>query len=235
LSRILRYLIPVVVLVGALVFFYPPARLFALAVAGRSPACPIVNAIKADENLRLQIRYNDEIIKASKLRYSKNGQDFAFGYKLDDQVYGQQRELAVHFITPEYPYGPEEIRMHSAGKDELRLILEPDDRALADLRLLIKTEKYTKRKQTTSLSATEEQILRSKATQNVEREKDLVERIRRAVGKAALVINAADVASTSQDAIIRVTDGFQDLIRRTYTAQPAWRLDLQRAAGRCVR
>ena len=42
----------------------------------------------------------------------------------------------------------------------------------------IKTEKYTKRKQTTSLSAIEEQILRSKAAQNVEREKELVERIR---------------------------------------------------------
>ena len=42
--------------------------------------------------------------------------------------------------------------MHSAGKDELRVILAPDDRVLADLRLLIKTEKYTKRKQTSSLS-----------------------------------------------------------------------------------
>jgi len=158
-----------------------------------------------------------DVIRTNKLRYAKNGQDFAFGYKLDDQVYGQQRELAVHFITPEYPFGPEEIRMHSAGKDELRIVLEPDDRALSDLRLLIKTEKYTKRKQTTSLSAIEEQILRSKATLNVEREKELVERIRRAVGKAALVVNAADVTSTAQDPITRVADGFQDLISRTYT------------------
>lgn len=158
-----------------------------------------------------------DVVRTSKLRYAKNGQDFAFGYKLDDQVYGQQRELTVHFITPEYPFGPEETRMHSAGKDELRVILEPDERALSDLRLLIKTEKYTKRKQTTSLSAIEDQILRSKATQNVEREKELIERIRRAVGKAHLVINAADVTSSSQDAIARVTDGFQDLISRTYT------------------
>ena len=123
----------------------------------------------------------------------------------------------MHFITPEYPYSPDEIRMHSAGKDELRVILEPDDRTLADLRLLIKTEKYTRRKQTTSLSAIEDQILRSKAAQNVEREKELVDRIRRAVGKADLVINAADITSTSQEALTRVTDGFQDLINRTYT------------------
>ncbi|MFF4785794.1 BREX system P-loop protein BrxC [Streptomyces griseorubiginosus] len=166
---------------------------------------------------RLFKMLTSDVIRTNKLRYAKNGQDFAFGYKLDDQVYGQQRELTVHFITPEYPFGPEETRMHSAGKDELRVILEPDERALSDLRLLIKTEKYTKRKQTTSLSAIEDQILRSKATQNVEREKEIVERIRRAVGKADLVINAADVTSASQDAIARVTDGFQDLVSRTYT------------------
>ncbi|MGW1913138.1 BREX system P-loop protein BrxC [Streptomyces sp. NPDC002076] len=166
---------------------------------------------------RLFKMLTSDVIRTNKLRYAKNGQDFAFGYKLDDQVYGQQRELTVHFITPEYPFGPEETRMHSAGKDELRVILEPDERALSDLRLLIKTEKYTKRKQTTSLSAIEDQILRSKATQNVEREKEIVERIRRAIGKADLVINAADVTSASQDAIARVTDGFQDLVSRTYT------------------
>lgn len=171
----------------------------------------------SDVSGRLFKIISGDVVRTSKLRYAKNGQDFAFGYKLDDQVYGQQRELTMHFITPEYPFGPEETRMHSAGKDELRVILEPDERALSDLRLLIKTEKYTKRKQTTSLSAIEDQILRSKATQNVEREKELIERIRRAVGKAELVINAAGVSSSSQDAITRVTDGFQDLISRTYT------------------
>lgn len=166
---------------------------------------------------RLNKILSGDVIKTSKLKYAKNGQDFALGYKLDNQVFGQQRELSLHFITPEYPYSPEETRMHSAGKDELLVIMQPDDRVLADLRLLIKTEKYTKRKQTSSLSADEDRILRSKATQNVEREKDLIERIRRAVGSAQLVINAADVSSSSQDPLARVTDGFQDLIARTYT------------------
>lgn len=158
-----------------------------------------------------------DVIKTNKIRYAKNGQDFPFGFKLDDQVHGAQKELSVHFITPEYPYGPEQIRMHSAGKDELRVILGPDDRVLADLRLLLKTDKYTKRKRTTSLTAIEEQILQSKATLNREREKELVQRIRGAVGKATLVINAADVPVSSQDALGRVTEGLQDLVSRTYT------------------
>ena len=158
-----------------------------------------------------------DVIKTSKIRYAKNGQDFPFGFKLDDQAHGPQRELSIHFISPEYPYTPDEIRMHSAGKDELRVILDPDGRVLSDLRLLIKTEKYIKRKQGTSISATVDQILRAKGAQNIEREKELTERVRSSVGKATLVINAADITSTSQDALTRVTDGFQDLISRTYT------------------
>ncbi|MGH3402818.1 MAG: BREX system P-loop protein BrxC [Streptosporangiaceae bacterium] len=158
-----------------------------------------------------------DVIKTNKIRYAKNGQDFPFGFKLDDQAHGPQRELAVHFISPEYPYSPEEIRMHSAGKDELRVILDPDSRVLSDLRLLIKTEKYIRRKQGTSISATVDQILRSKGAQNIDREKELIERVRSSVGKATLVINAADITSSSQDALTRVSDGFQDLISRTYT------------------
>lgn len=158
-----------------------------------------------------------DVVKASKIRYAKNGQDFPFGFKLDDQVHGPQKELSVHFITPEYPYTPAETRMHSAGKDEVRVILEPDERVLSDLRLLLKTDKYTKRKRTTSLSAIEEQILQSKATLNREREKELVQRIQSAVGKATLVINAADVPASSTDGLGRVTEGFQELISRTYT------------------
>ena len=158
-----------------------------------------------------------DVIKTNRVRYAKNGQDFPFGFKLDDQPYGQQRELSIHFISPEYPYTPDEIRMHSAGKDELRVILNPDARVLSDLRLLIKTERYIRRRQGTSISATMDQILRAKGAQNTDREKELIERVRSSVGKATLVINAADITSTSQDAVTRVTDGFQDLISRTYT------------------
>ena len=177
-----------------------------------------------------------DVIKTSKIRYAKNGQDFPFGFKLDDQAHGPQRELAVHFISPEYPYTPEEIRMHSAGKDELRVILEPDDRVLSDLRLLIKTEKYIRRKQGTSISATVDQILRSKGAQNIDREKELVERVRSSVGKATLVINAADVTSTlagrAHPRYRRLPGPHQPHL---HPAEAARRRHLQRAAGRLGR
>ncbi len=158
-----------------------------------------------------------DVIRGNRVRYAKNGQDFTYGFKLDDQAHGLQRELSLHFITPEYAYTADEIRMHSAGMDELRVVLAPDERTFADLRLLIKTDKYIKRKQSSSLTAIEDQILRSKAIQNVEREKELIQRLQSAVGHADLIINASDVTVTSVEAQSKVTDGLQELISRTYT------------------
>jgi hypothetical protein len=173
--------------------------------------------IDGAEGARLFKILSSDVVKTNKIRYAKNGQDFPFGFKLDDQAHGSQRELAIHFISPEYPHSPEEMRMHSAGKDELRVILDPDPRVLADLRLLIKTEKYIRIKQGSSISVVQDQILRSKSVQNIGREKELIQRVKSAVVKSTLIINAADITSTSQDALVRLTDGFQDLISRTYT------------------
>ena len=48
-------------------YFYPPLRLFAMKAVGRSPVCPLRNALAADRNLKLQIRYYDAILRASKV------------------------------------------------------------------------------------------------------------------------------------------------------------------------
>jgi len=157
------------------------------------------------------------VLTGTKYRNPKTNQDFPFGIKLDDQNIGQQHDLTVHFITPEYPASEEEVRLQSSGRDEVCVLLNPDIRTFADLRLFIKTEKYTKHKQTGSLSSSIELILRTKSAQNAERERELVERLRKAVGTATLVIKAADVPSTATDPVARVNEGLQDLISKTYT------------------
>jgi FkbM family methyltransferase len=64
-----KVLVPVVLVAGAAAagHFYPPVRLLAEKAAGRSPACPLYSAVAAAENLKQQIRYKDEILKASRL------------------------------------------------------------------------------------------------------------------------------------------------------------------------
>jgi len=161
---------------------------------------------------------SSDILKTNKLKYAKNGQDFSFGYKLDDIVQGNQRELTIHFITPETSYSDSEIAAQSMGRDELRVFLGRDKRLLADVRLLLKTEKYTKQRTNSGATPSTQAILQSKQVLNADREKELIERLRQVVGKAQLIINAAEVISTAQDAVGRVTDGFQELVSRTYTS-----------------
>ncbi len=159
----------------------------------------------------------ESVVKSTKAT-AKSGQIFPFGYKLDGVPYGKQYELSLHFISPETDFSLDQIKMQSAGFDELRVALPVEaNRMLADLRLLLKTEKYVKRAQGSSRTAVETRILGEKGTQNAEREKEIVERLRAAVGASTLIYNAGvlDVAAT--DAQTRINDGFDKVIAATYT------------------
>jgi FkbM family methyltransferase len=48
-------------------YFYPPVRLFAEKAVGRGTGCPLGQALDADRNIKLQIRLNGEIVRASQL------------------------------------------------------------------------------------------------------------------------------------------------------------------------
>lgn len=77
MSRPAKFIILILILLAvattAAAWFYPPVRLFAIAAVGRSPVCPIGNAIKSDDNVRRQIAYKDQILAASKLIKSDSG------------------------------------------------------------------------------------------------------------------------------------------------------------------
>ena len=66
LSRIVKVVFVLIVLAIA-VMLYPPLRLSALVLAGRSPVCPLAQAVQAEENQKEQIRLKDRILSASKM------------------------------------------------------------------------------------------------------------------------------------------------------------------------
>ena len=61
-------MVAVLLLIGGLAYaYYPPFRLFSWYAVGRSPDCPMGQAVKSADNLKLEIKYNDQIFKNSKL------------------------------------------------------------------------------------------------------------------------------------------------------------------------
>src|SRR5216117_1886893 len=67
LSKLFKIVLALAVALGALCYFYAPARLAAIVALGRSPVCPFARAIHSDEELRAQIAYKDRILSTSKL------------------------------------------------------------------------------------------------------------------------------------------------------------------------
>jgi len=84
LSRVIWLIVLILILGAASYAYYAPFRYLTLVVAGRSPICPLDQALKASENLNRQVAYKDQILNASKLIQ----QDPA-GYELWDTPKGR--------------------------------------------------------------------------------------------------------------------------------------------------
>ena len=135
---------------------------------------------------------------------------------LDNQAYGAQKALTVHAISPAFPYDIETARLQSAGRDEVRVVLAADERLMPDLALVLKTEKYVRLKNSPSLTENERRIIESKVRLNTARKKEVIERLRKAIGTGTLIVNAEDVPSPSTDAISHVEDGLAALVGKVF-------------------
>ena len=158
----------------------------------------------------------DGVIKQRKIRHS-NGQDYAYTRKMDARSLSREHELAIHIITP-LSDNFDNItlqRMQSMGRDELRVVLPADARFMQDLAMHKRTEKYIRQNSNTQQEAVK-RILDAKGFQNTERMSELQVRAKALLGKATLIINAADVDVSSEDGQTRVLKGFDHLIQTTY-------------------
>lgn len=170
----------------------------------------------ADIVKELETLLFDGVIKQRKIRHS-NGQDYPYTRKMDDRALSKEHELAIHIVTP-LSDNVENItlqRMQSMGRDELRVVLPADARFMQDLTMHKRTEKYIRQNSNTQQEAVK-RILDAKGFQNTERLSDLQIRARALLGKAVLIINAADVDVSSEEGQTRVLKGFDQLIQTTY-------------------
>lgn len=158
----------------------------------------------------------DGVIKQRKIRHS-NGQDYAYTRKMDDRALSREHELAIHIVTPLSDNFDNVTlqRMQSMGRDELRVVLPADVRFMQDLTMYKRTEKYIRQNSNTTQEAVK-RILDAKGFQNTERLNDLQVRAKGLLGKAALIINAADVDVSTEDGQTRVLKGFEYLLQTTY-------------------
>jgi len=163
----------------------------------------------------------DRVIKSNKIRFADNKQDYPFSRKLDGQPFGRDHELAIHIISPFHPDRSEDdatIVAQSMGRDELLVLMPNDDRLITDLMMYKRTEKYIRQNLTTTQRESVRGILDTKRLQNQKRQTQVQERVERLLGKAELLIGGRKEESRVTQPAERISEGFQHLIRRTYSS-----------------
>jgi hypothetical protein len=175
----------------------------------------VENADVSDELAKL---IYDHTLKTRKVRFDENGQDYPFSRKLDDHLFGREYELGVHVVSPFHENAENEtmLAMQSMGRDELLVIMPPDDRLVRELLLFKKADKYIRQNITLTQQDTVKRILTDKGFQNRERYKGLQELVRELLGQTKLIINLRTLEIGTSDPAARITQGFYDLLRNTY-------------------
>jgi hypothetical protein len=159
----------------------------------------------------------DHVIKNRKIRYDENGQDFSYSRKLDDRLHGREYELTIHAITPFHEFADQaSLLMHTFGRDELLVVMPPDDRLMRDILMYKRTEKYIRQNISTTQQEAVKRILTDKGFQNRERYADLQLLVHRLLSKARLYVSGTEIEIGGEDPQSRINRGFSELVMRVY-------------------
>ena len=160
----------------------------------------------------------DHTLKLKKIRCESSGHDYPFSKKIDDRFYGREYELTIHVITPFHEHAEDEttLCMQTMGRDELRVVMPPDERLLRDLELYQKTQKFIAQNFTMTQKEVVRAILSDKGTRNNQRYSELQQRVQSLLGKAKLIINGSLLEINGEAPQKRIIKGFQQLITKTY-------------------
>ncbi len=160
----------------------------------------------------------DHVVKHRKIRYDQNGQDYPFTRKLDERLFGRENELCIHAITPFHEFADNQMSlvMHSFGRDELLVVMPPDDRLVRDILMYKRTGKYIRQNIQIAQQEAVKRILTDKGFQNRERYAELQQRVKSLIEKARLFVAGVETEIGSGDAQTRVVRGFHALVSRAY-------------------
>ena len=161
----------------------------------------------------------DEVIRDNKIKFEDNKQDYKFTSKIDGAVLGREEELGIEIITPNYHYYNEvnEMATQTMGLSLMRLLMPEDGVFIKDAKMYIRTGKYIKQNQSTSLKAERKRILNDKSVQNIERRSNLVKLANQLLSRSEVFINGTsqELESTS-DGKTKVIKAFQILVKTVY-------------------
>jgi FkbM family methyltransferase len=110
LSRVVLLAILLLIVAGVAYAYFPPFRLWTWVMAGRSPVCPLREALQSEDNLRKQVEYKDQILNASKML-----QEDSKGYELWDTPKGRYWVPAGSRYVLPYNLAEQQRKIYGTG------------------------------------------------------------------------------------------------------------------------
>ena len=167
----------------------------------------------------------DTILRHRKIKHSATGNEYSFSRKLDDHLLGREHELSINVISPFNVDGAssEVVRMRNLSREELAVVLKPDDRFFRDLTLFKKTDKFIRQARSGSQQPGRDRIVAEKGDQNSRRYNDLELRLRKLMAEAHMFVRGDELDIGGEDPQERTVKGFQELVDKVYVNLPMLR------------
>ena len=184
----------------------------------------VEKAIKNHERNDSAIRklLNEEIVNASgvgaKVRHDGTGVDLGLERWLDSERQGRSEELSVRFVTPFSGHALDDVKRQSMGHaGSVFVVLDLDQRTRDDIDLYVRTRDFVQLQMKSALPESRRRILDSHQRANVERQREVLGEIRKAVAAADLVHNGSVLDIGGGSAKDRVHAALQVAIESRYT------------------
>ncbi|MEM6753033.1 MAG: BREX system P-loop protein BrxC [Cyanobacteria bacterium P01_C01_bin.38] len=163
----------------------------------------------------------DSIFTDKKLRYSQRNQ-YEFNRKLDETNSGKQiSDLTLHIVTPyaeTYGTMQEDSQCISSTMSgyEVLVRLPDEQRLIDDLDILVKTEEYIRRKNSSSLTPSIQSILRTRGDENNKRREDIKTILEDLISRADVFAYGSKVNIKNRDAKNVLVEGLNYLVSNVY-------------------
>lgn len=162
----------------------------------------------------------DDIIKITKVRYSRNKHDYSYTRKLDGaRVKGNEEELMLDIITPlnSEDYTENRLLYKSMAEHDIIINLAQDYDFRQDFRIYMQTKKFIPLRQGGSLTDQERYILQTKGTDNQKRKKELIEKLKQKFEDASIYHNGKIISKNTSDVRKPIENCFDEVIPIVYT------------------
>lgn len=171
----------------------------------------------SDRNTFLKDLIFGAILKENKIRFPDNGNDYSFSQMIDGVVQGKAHELGINIIPNfDSETSAHELAAKSMASQYLVLALNPDGKFINDFMMYLKTIKYMRLNQASTLTENQQRIIDLKGRQNENRKEEIKGVLRTLINDGAYYINGAKYENKLSDPQNAIVTAFHELIRTSY-------------------